>query len=131
MYLYTAHGHLIRNNIIENFDENKIDKFCFNKDDNKICIDFKLIKTITDKFNIDKQINKKYSLHPGKYISGKSSLHIYKTDLEKCKMYCNNESWCKSFSYNFKNYNCLLSNVNKENNNFSSNYNINYYEKIN
>jgi hypothetical protein len=136
MNLYTAGGDFRKKEIIENFDENNSNDICFVKDDNKICLNFKEIKIILEKHNLNELIKKKlhnkneYSMDSGKYIPSKSSLLFVNTNVNDCKDYCDGELWCKSFSYNFKNANCLISNISKLNNEFIPNYNVNYYEKL-
>lgn len=136
MDLYTATGDFKAKNIIENFDEDISKDICFTKDKNKICINFNELNIILEKYNINEQLEKKintnfdYSLDSGKYIPGKSSLLFPNTNVNDCKKYCNEEFWCKSFSFNYKNSNCLISNITKANNEFLPNYNINYFEKL-
>ena len=135
MNLYTASGDF-KKNIIENFDENISKDICFVKDDNKICLNFKEIKVILENHNLNELVKKKlykkneYSMDSGKYISSKSSLLFPGTNVNECKEFCDQEFWCQSFYYNFKNANCLVSNISKLNNQFTPNNNINYYEKL-
>lgn len=139
MYLYTANGEINEKKIIEGFEEKNIkNELCVVKGEEKICINLEKIKSILNQYDtIDDKVNERlenktvfYSTDIGKYISGKSSITFTKTNVNECKHYCNNEIWCKSFSYNLKNGSCLLSNVTRVNNEFTTNYNMNYYEKL-
>lgn len=132
MYKYTSNGILKKDNIVEQFENNKKTKICFNNEFNEsesLCIGFNDLLEL--KRTLKKDNN--YSIDYNKYISNNTTLRLNDTNIAKCKKTCNSNNWCESFSYNNITKSCSLSNTNKAKNkgkDIVANLNIDYYEKL-